>query len=314
MGLNVTRKRKRDGTVIEYFYDRATGQFLGHDREAAIQCLPKNPVQSFQPGTIAKLVSEYRASTHYRTKLSAKTRKDYGFYLNLIVAQWGDLPVKGLKPGHIERIKSIYEATPRKANLLIAVFRIILSLAVKWEWIESNPAARPGLIPTQPRTAIWSTADEDRFLAASPASIRLAFALMLYTVQRPGDVLAMTKGHVTDRDGRLWLQLRQQKTDELVAVPVHFRLQPLLREYLASSSSLLLVPSPRGLPWAIRNFSRKWDIYARKAGLQGKQRRDLRRTGIAFPPDLIEPCILAGCPRGGGSLQSALGGIRSWSN
>jgi integrase len=324
MGLNVTRKRKRDGTVVEYFYDRETRQFLGHDRAIAEQRLSE-PIRSLQPGTIAKLVAEYRSSTHYRTDLAPKTRKEYSAYLDLIVSQWGDLPVRGLKPGHIERIKSLYERTPRKANLLIAVFRIILSLAVKWEWIPSNPAARPGMIPTPPRTAVWSTIEEDRFLAAAPASIRLAFALMLYTVQRPADVLAMTRGQVTERDGRVWLRLRQQKTDELMAIPVHTRLEPLIHAHLTQTESLLLVPSPTGLPWAYRNFCRKWDGVAKHVGVSDRQRRDLRRTGIvrmaeagATTPQIaslsghsIDYCqrIITYLPR---RAEVALSGIEAW--
>ena len=36
-GLNVVRKRRIDGSYIDYFYDRQTGRPLGHDREAALR-------------------------------------------------------------------------------------------------------------------------------------------------------------------------------------------------------------------------------------------------------------------------------------
>jgi hypothetical protein len=44
--------------------------------------------------------------------------------------------------------------------------------------------------------------------------------------------------------------------------------------------SLLLVPSPTGLAWAYRNFVRSWDAIRETAGIEGKQRRDVRRTGV----------------------------------
>ena len=44
--------------------------------------------------------------------------------------------------------------------------------------------------------------------------------------------------------------------------------------------SVLLVPSPTGLPWAYRNFARAWDAHRNAAGIEGKQRRDLRRTAV----------------------------------
>jgi integrase len=106
---------------------------------------------------------------------------------------------------------------------------------------------------------------------------------MLYTAQRLSDVLAMTRNQVTERDGRLFIALRQGKTDELLDVPVHMKLEPLLRTRLADPSGVLyLVPSPTGRPWSRRNFSRMWDNAFAKAQLSNLQRRDLRRTAVVL--------------------------------
>src|ERR1700744_6087679 len=173
-GLNVTRKRRKDGTVVEYFYDRASGLFLGHDRAIAEMAL-QHAAMVIKPGSIADLVVEYKKSSHFKTGLAPKTRNDYLRSLDLIQKEWGDLPVKGLKPGHIERIKSLYEDKPRTANYLVSVFRIILSLAVKWDWIPTNPAANPDLITIRPRTEVWTAEEEAIFLAAAPPALKLAF-------------------------------------------------------------------------------------------------------------------------------------------
>ena len=100
--------------------------------------------------------------------------------------------------------------------------------------------------------------------------------------------------------------MKQAKTDELLDVPVHANLAPLLRERLQETfGGSWLVPSPTGKPWTRRNFSRAWDhdvAIANEqllsqdpshAGMGGprrtikeelrarhRQRRDLRRTGI----------------------------------
>ena len=42
----------------------------------------------------------------------------------------------------------------------------------------------------------------------------------------------------------------------------------------------MLVPSSTGLAWAYRNFARSWDAIRETAGIEGKQSRDLRRTGV----------------------------------
>ena len=128
---------------------------------------------------------------------------------------------------------------------------------------------------------IPETGEEDAFLAAAPPTLRLAMMLLIYTAQRPSDVLAMTKGHVSEHSGRLWIILRQQKTGELIEVPLHERLAPLVRCRLADDSGcLLLVPSPTGKRWAYRNFARSWDAVRRMAGIEDRQRRDGRRTAV----------------------------------
>jgi hypothetical protein len=44
--------------------------------------------------------------------------------------------------------------------------------------------------------------------------------LLIYTAQRPSGVLEMMKAQVIERDGCLLILLRQQKTAELVAIPL----------------------------------------------------------------------------------------------
>lgn len=156
----------------------------------------------------------------------------------------GAIPIRSIRRGTIQKIKTRFEATPRKANQVVALFRILLKLAVDREYLSTNPAAEPEMLATPARVQIWTHEDEDEFLDAALPSIRLAFLLMLYTIQRPSDVLAMSRNHVSDKRGRLWIALRQQKTAQLLDVPVHARLEGPMRERLEEKTSLLLVPSP----------------------------------------------------------------------
>jgi integrase len=295
-GLKVSRKTLASGEVREYFYDRRTGQCLSNSRDEALARVAVPIAVTHAPGTIAALVTQYLSSSHYRVKLAPRTQALYRGYLNLIRREWGDLPIAGLKPGTVELIKTQFEETPRKANQIVALLRILLGRAVKWQLITSNAALKPEMLPTPPRVQVWTRDEEQRFLAIARPSLRLAIMLMLYTVQRPGDCLSMTTSRIRERDNRLYISLRQQKTGELIDVPVHNALEPLLRarlssewkpeplsgqrRYRSTASTVLLVPSPTGRPWAYRNFCRAWDAIVKKAGIEGLQRRDLRRTGI----------------------------------
>ena len=329
-GLNVSRKRLADGTVREYFYDRRTGAPLGTDREAAALRVAEDAASAtasaLPPGSLAALIVEYLGTPEYR-RLAPRTQKLYRGYLDAMRRDFGDLPIRGIRPSTIERIKLANESQPRKANQIVALFRILLGMAVRRDYLDSNPALRPGRLPTTPRSEVWSTAEEDAFLAAARPSLRLAGMLLLYTLQRPGDVLAMTKGQVSERGGRMFIRLRQEKTGTLLDVPVHNRLAPLLASRTdETTGGMLLVPSPTGLPWAYRNFARAWDAAVATAGVEHRQRRDLRRTGIvrlaeagATTPQIaalsghgIDYCqriIDTYLPR---RTEVALGGIEQW--
>jgi integrase len=253
-------------------------------------------------GTIAALIVAYKQSPKYLTK-APRTRELYLGYLDQIQTEFGDLQAAGFRPNFVTKIQQRHAAHPRKANMLIVMLRILMGLAVKDGIIPSNPISRPDMLPTPPRTQLWSREDEQAFLEVAPRDLHLGFMLMLYTTQRLSDVLAMTKGQVYEQDGRLMIELRQQKTETLIAVPVHRDLEALLRQRLADpAGGLLLVPSPTGLHWSRRNFSRKWDLAMHRLALHRadalvrrgwsqdkvsdaleqdhRQRRDLRRTGV----------------------------------
>jgi len=302
-GLKVAYKTLPDGTRRAYYYNRATGQPLGSDRDAAIErAAPVNRTAASVHGSIAALIVDYKKSNAW-AKLAPRTVDLYTSYLDIIRDEWGDLLAKGFQYEFIAKIQDKHRAHPRKANQIVALLRVLLGLAVKQRLIAANPISRPEMIPMQARTQMWSRDEQAEFLAAAPPRLHLAFMLLLYTTQRLSDVLAMTKGQVYEHNGRLLIELRQQKTGELVAVPAHRDLDPLLRARMEDKTGgLLLVASPKGLPWTRRNFSRAWDHAMRRMTLrrvralfrlgwskdrvraalteQHRQRRDLRRTGI----------------------------------
>jgi integrase len=84
------------------------------------------------------------------------------------------------------------------------------------------------LIKTRDRGG-WRTWNEDeitQFEAVYPIGTRerLAFALLLYTGQRRGDVIRMGRQHV--KSG--FLTVRQGKTGATIAIPIHSALQAIL--------------------------------------------------------------------------------------
>ena len=279
-GLNVVRKKRADGSIKTYCYDIKTGAFLSHDREEALALLRGDLKPGVRPDTIAGLIARYKSGPAFR-KLKPRTQELYSHYLKQIETGWGDCHAKDIRPATIETIKETLQGQPSRCNMTLALMRIVLGLAVRLEYVRENVAVRPGRISAPPRTTIWAVSQEDEFLRHAPPSLQLAFMLLLYTVQRPSDVLDMTTDRISEREGRMFIALRQAKTGALLDIPVHQRLRPLLRQRLDQARpGDRLVASPTGRPWSRRNFSRSWDQVMTKAGLSDLQRRDLRRTGI----------------------------------
>jgi len=317
-GLNIVSRKRPDGQTYEDFYHRASGRKLGSsvdmpiERAIAAAAEADGIRPSFTiPQTFAQLCESYLGSGQFRA-LAPRSQTLNRLYVDKLRDRFGTVRLEGMTRPVVVRYRERLTVAeqPWLAYHLLSKLRLVMQHGCDIGAVKgANPAAKPGGVRAAKRSRIWSPAQTDRMLtAAGTPRIKLACALLLYTAQRPGDVLAMTTGHVHDRwderagRKRLALQLRQEKTGELVEVPCHQALEALLRERLAERiDSLLLVPSPTGLPWLYRNFSRAWDRTRGRADyrlarqmlrqgashdqvraemLKGLQRRDMRRTAM----------------------------------
>ncbi len=294
-GPKRVRKTLSDGTTWNFLYDRRTGASMGKERvvEAA---------GGFSPGSLGALIEDYLSSTDF-AKRAASTQNLYRGTLKYMTATIGDLDVQEITPGSVQEIKEALSHKPILANQILVMLSILFKRAIRRDMIKYNPAASPGKLEVRKRTEVWSRETEDAIVVGFPWPLNFGFMLMLYTCQRLSDVLDMNTSQIMARAGRFYITLRQQKTGELVAVPVHKRLEPFLRRRIEQPiNSTLLITSPTGLRWGRRNFSRSWDKALRgvderrtqqlsdlgwsdakvreELGATHRQRRDLRRTGI----------------------------------
>lgn len=331
-GIKIIRKKLADGSVREYRY------------------MKRAPTRTATaPATMGELCEAYLVSAKYKKTIAPRTQAFYKSIIDRIRLDWGAHAIADIKPSDIQQIKNAWQDQPAKANGMLAVLSILFNFGMRNNLCLTNPAANPGRLPAPKRTEIWQRDAEERVLTAFRPRLKLAFHLLLYTLQRPSDVLEMHRDRVTERDSRLFIALKQAKTGVLVDVPVHATLAPLLRARLDEKfGGSLLVPSPTGKPWSRRNFSRAWDhdlaIASQRLSREllalgmteedaqqelkarHRQRRAIRRTGIvrlaeagATTPQIaaisghsIDYCqriIDTYLPR---RTEVALGGIETW--
>ena len=120
----------------------------------------------------------------------------------------------------------------------------------------------------------WTEDEIEQFERHHPVGsrARLAFALLLYSGQRRGDVLRMGAQHI--RDGAICV--RQEKTGVELMIPLH----PALTAIIAAAprDHLTFVTTRRGGPFQGSAFSRWFGEQCEAAGLQHCSAHGLRKA------------------------------------
>jgi integrase len=201
-------------------------------------------------GTINALIVSYYASTAFKD-IKASTQANRRGILERFRSEYGDLPVKGLTRGMLEKLMGDRSNTPMAANNMAKVLRYLLDHAVALNMIVANPTI--GIKRYRNKSSGWHTwTDEEvaQFQARHPSDTRagLALALLIYTGQRRGDVVTMGRQHVT---GDL-IAVEQEKTGASLMVPLHPDLMRVL-DALPKNNMTFLV-TERGAPFTSAGF------------------------------------------------------------
>ncbi len=175
---------------------------------------------------------------------------------------------------YLETIESL--GSRRNAR---AVLRQVFRRAISLRRLTLNPTDDIELDGILARQERFEDEDLEAFVTACRAHpthgvmVYVGFMLLLFTGQRPGDMLKMTWRQY---DGAR-IRLRQQKTKKWVDIPAHAQLKALLD---ALPRSDLLIVTRAGKPISLKLFNTRFNEVRRAAKLAGKQARDLRRTAM----------------------------------
>ena len=265
---------RRPGTPLRRLPDDPNDpQFIRQviDWNAEADAAAKEPGPVY--GSFAHLVDLYKRSPDFQ-KLADETQKGYGYWLSMLEARYGDLPVRGITRQVVYRLRDSMVETPYKANAVIRVLRLLLNFAVDRGLIKTNPAARPKQLKVASRRQVWSLDAEKTFLEKADETMKLTYMLAAYTAQRQADILAMTWAQY---DGEV-IRLRQRKTGVLVEVPCHRDLRAALDG--AKRRGTVILTTSTGRAWKAPHFRHAWKKAVVEAGIEGLQFRDLRRTAM----------------------------------
>lgn len=236
----------RTGKVRRYFRKRGKqlGALLGEVGSeefmtAYAAYLAEKPMAAARPvhaDSLAKLIIDFYGSRLF-TDRKPSTRQLYRYALDPVAKQHGHRSASTMTAENAEKIiNAIGEKRPGMGNLTRAVLRRVMHFAVKQKLRKDNPllgieAFKVGEHHT------WADAELKQFETKWRLGTRqrLAYALLLYTGQRVGDVAKMNRADVSDG----LIHTVQQKTGAELWVPIHPELQRAMKALPAKGLTLI---------------------------------------------------------------------------
>jgi enterobacteria phage integrase len=243
---------------------------------------PKAAKTTLHADSLGKLIIDFYGSRFF-TDRKPSTRQLYKYALEPVAKEHGHRSASTMTAEHAEKIiNKIGEKRPGMGNLTRAVMRRVMQFAVKTRLRKDNPflgieAFKVGEHHT------WTDAElkqfEDKWRLGTRQ--RLAYALLLYTGQRVGDVTRMGRADVSDG----LIHVVQQKTGAELWVPIHPELQRAMKA--SPAKGLTLVGDANGRPLKRAALSALMRSAIREAGLptrcvaHGLRKASMRRLAEA---------------------------------
>jgi integrase len=225
---------------------------------------------------VAAVIAEYKDSTKFFGSKSAGTQRMRRGILDRFGAAYGERPFALLHTAWIEAL--LDSKPPHAARSWLATLRSLCQFALKRRYLRTDPTANIK------QRAIkgdgfhtWTDDEIAQFEAHHPigSKPRLALALLLYTIQRRGDVVRMGRQHI--RDGSLYVT--QQKTGTPLKLPVRPELQAVLDA--TPSEHLTFLTTTAGKPYDGNHFSHSFRQWCDEAGLPKRcSVHGLRKAGL----------------------------------
>ena len=194
-------------------------------------------------GTFARLITDYGRSASF-ANLKPSSQKLYKLVLDRIADRHGHRLVRDARRSDARKmIEEIGAAKPAMANITRAVLRLLMQHAVDAELRLDNPVSRLKAYRTGTRHT-WTDDELSQFEQRWPLGTRerLAFALLLYTGQRAGDIVKMRRSDLYDGV----IRVTQEKTGAELSIPVHPALTVAIKA--APAKGVALIGDANGRP------------------------------------------------------------------
>ncbi|MEO1966322.1 tyrosine-type recombinase/integrase [Hyphomonas sp.] len=230
--------------------------------------------------TVRDMYERYKRD--YLPKLAARSVADQkSMFEKIILPKLGAKKVSDVTFNDCEALhRKITKDRPTRANRVIEVLRRNFNLAIKWGWLERNPASGIERNPEPKRERYLSPPEIQRLLFALEQHKEKtscdAIRFILLTGCRRGEALNATWDQFDD-DLRIWTKpAATTKQRRLHRVPVASSVTELLKLRRHCSGSKYVFDSGDGA--ALTDIKRTWAAVTKAANIENARIHDLRHT------------------------------------
>jgi len=212
--------------------------------------------------SLGKLIVDFYGCRMFMDR-KPSTRQLYRYALEPIAKEHGHRSATLMTAEHAEKIiNKIGEKRPGMANLTRAVMRRVMAFAVKQKRRKDNPML--GVEPFKVgEHHTWNDGELKQFETKWRLGTRqrLAYALLLHTGQRVGDVVRMSRADISDG----LIHVVQEKTGAELYLPIAPELERAMKAWPAKG--LTLIGDANGRPLKRAALSHLMRTAIREAGL-----------------------------------------------
>lgn len=297
-------KRLSGGRVAIYWYHHRGGplvhRFAGDTLEAAerleiegardlmaahVACVPAPR----EADTLGSLVRLFREVPEGLSRLAPSTRRQWTIWLDRIVKDLGDMPLKALGSRHacaaLTEWRDGFADSPRSADYAIQVLRRVLAVAVRRGKLDRNPAEGIETLYKANRSDVIITEEElVSILREATPQARYAIRLAAATGWRRGDLIELRWDDI--KGSAIQVDTNKSGGRILAACPLHGDGAAVIEELRALRNakieggevpSAYVLTTERGTPWKGDSLTQAFIRAADKAGVD-KRLHDLRGT------------------------------------
>lgn len=230
--------------------------------------------------TVRDLFERY-SEEHLPTKAPRSAADDRSMWVKDILPALAPMKLADLSSQDCDALhRAVSKDRPTRANRVIEVLRKALNLAIRWGWIERNPASGCRRNVEEKRHRYLAREEVSRLVAAledHPERCSAdALLFMLHTGCRRGEALN-ARWEQFDLDRRLWVKpSAETKQRREHRVPYSSAVGEILSRRRAESGGTHVFPGRLGAP--LCDVRRTWKAVCEAVGLKGVRIHDLRHT------------------------------------